>query len=111
MDRMARFWITIHHRDDYDPSTEDAAMHADIDALNDEMVARGVRVFVGGLHHAQMASSITILGDVQKGAHLKTDEHVGGFWVLDCENEAEAIEWGKKAAKACRAPVEVRQFH
>jgi hypothetical protein len=23
----------------------------------------------------------------------------------------EALEWGRKAAAACRAPVEVRQFH
>jgi len=108
---MPRFWITIHHRDDYDPATEDAAMHADIDALNDEMVENGARLFVGGLHHAQSATSISIDGNATPGAYLKTDEHVGGFWVLECANEAVAIEWGEKAAKACRAPVEVRQFH
>ncbi|MBL8059431.1 MAG: hypothetical protein JNK63_01805 [Chthonomonas sp.] len=86
-------------------------MHADIDALNDEMVEKGVRVFVGGLHHAQTATSISVEGCETQGAYLKTDENVGGFWVLECDDEATAIEWGKKAAKACRAPVEVRKFH
>lgn len=108
---MARFWISIHHRDNYDPSTEDEAMHADIDALNDEMVEKGVRLLVGGLHHAQTATSISVEGNQTQGAYLKTDEHVGGFWVLECADEAEAIEWGKRATKACRAPVEVREFH
>ena len=32
---------------------EDAAMDRAIDVLNDEMVAAGVRVFVGGLHPEQ----------------------------------------------------------
>jgi hypothetical protein len=35
-------------RYDYDPSAEDEAMSRDIDALNEEMVAAGVRIFVGG---------------------------------------------------------------
>ena len=46
---MAQYLVAIHHADDYDPSTEDEAMSRDIDALNDEMKAAGVRIFVGGL--------------------------------------------------------------
>jgi hypothetical protein len=46
---MTRYLVAIHHPDDYDPSFEDEAMSRDIDALNDEMVAAGVRIFVGGL--------------------------------------------------------------
>jgi hypothetical protein len=46
---MTQYLVTIHHPNDYDPATaEDEAMARDIDALNDEMVAAGVRVFVGG---------------------------------------------------------------
>lgn len=43
---MTRYLVAIHHPDDYDPSREDEAMERDIDALNDEMVAAGVRIFV-----------------------------------------------------------------
>ena len=46
---MAQYLVAIHHPDNYDPSREDKTMERDIDALNDEMVAAGVRVFVGGL--------------------------------------------------------------
>ena len=46
---MTQYLVAIHHPDDYDPSAEDEAMSRDIDALNDEMEAAGVRIFVGGL--------------------------------------------------------------
>jgi hypothetical protein len=44
------------------------------------------------------------------GPYLEAKEHVGGFWVLEAANLEEALEWGRKAAAACRAPVEVRPF-
>jgi hypothetical protein len=109
-----QFLVAIHHPDDYDPSMEDEAMTRDIDALNDEMVVAGVRVFVGGLQPANVAKSILLNTDgqlaVADGPYLKTDEHVGGFWVLECTSQEEALEWGRSATAACRAPVEVRQF-
>ncbi len=111
-----KYLVAIHHPDDYDPSlAEDEAMHRDIDVLNDEMVAAGVRVFVGGLHPASSAKSLRaqLNGKVliTDGSYLETKEHVGGFWVLECADMDEALEWGRKAVVACRAPVEVRPFH
>jgi hypothetical protein len=35
---------------------------------------------------------------------------VGGLWLLTCADMAEAVEWARKAAVACRVPVEVREF-
>ena len=46
-----------------------------------------------------------------EGPYLESQEHVGGFWILECPSMEEAIEWGKKATVACRAGVEVRQLH
>jgi hypothetical protein len=110
-----QYLVAIHHPDDYDPfAEEDEAMHHDIDVLNDEMVAAGVRIFVGGLKHVSEAKSLAQRSGevaVTDGPYLKTNEHVGGFWVLDVAGEAEAVEWGRKAVIACRAPVEVRPFH
>jgi hypothetical protein len=112
---MPQFLVAIHHPDDYDPSTEDAAMHADIDALNEEMIAAGARTFVGGLHDALEAVSLRAQPDgkvaVSRGPYLPGSEHVGGFWVLECADMDSAVEWGRKAVLACRAPVEVREFH
>ncbi len=110
-----KYLVAIHHRDDYDSSVEDEAMHRDIDVLNDEMVAAGIRIFVGGLHRANAAKSLRAKPDgkviVTDGPYLETKEHVGGFWVLEAADMDEALAWGRKAAAACRAPVEVRQFH
>ena len=113
---MPQYLVAIHHPDDYDPSVaEDDTMDRDIDVLNDEMVAAGVRIFVGGLHPARSAKSLRARPDGQvlitDGPYLETKEHIGGFWVLEATDMNEALEWGRKAAIACRAPVEVREFH
>jgi len=113
---MAQYLVAIHHPEDYDPSVaEDEAMRRDIDALNNEMKAAGVRIFVGGLHSASSATSLLAQPDgevlITNGPYLKTKEHVGGFWVLEAADLDQALVWGRKAAVACRAPVEVRAFH
>ena len=113
---MPQYWVAIHHPDGYDPAVaEDEAMHRDIDALNNEMKAAGVRVFVGGLRPASSAKSLRAKSKgevlVTDGPYLETKEHVGGFWVLKTADLDEALAWGRKAAVACRAPVEVRPFH
>ena len=55
---MKQYLVAIYHPDDYDPSTEDEAMSRDIDALNDEMKAARVRIFVGGLSPARSVRSL-----------------------------------------------------
>jgi hypothetical protein len=111
-----KYLVAIHHPDDYDPSVaEDEAMVRDICALNAEMVAAGVRISADGLQPARNAKSLRAQPDgevlITDGPYLQTKEHVGGFWVLECADLAEAVEWGRKAVVACRAPVEVRPFH
>lgn len=113
---MTRYLVAIHLPDDYDPAVaEDDAMRADIDALNDEMRAAGIRIFVGGMQPASRAVSVRVQPDgkelITDGPYLETKEHVGGFWVLEAADMDEALAWGRKAAVACRAPVEVRPFH
>ena len=113
---MAQYLVTIHHPDDYDPSVaEDEAMSRDIDALNDEMEAAGVRIFVGGLQPPSSAKSLRAQPNgkvlITDGPYIETKEHVGGFWLLEAADLDEALTWGRKAAVACRAPVEVRPFN
>jgi hypothetical protein len=110
---MPQYLVAIHHPDGYDGSTEGEAMMSDIHSLNEEMIAAGVRVFVGGLEPAGRAKSLRAQpnGEVllTDGPYLEAKEHVGGFWLLEAPDLDEALAWGRKAA-ACRAPVEVRQF-
>ena len=109
---MPQFLVAIHLPDDYDPALESDATVRDIGALNKEMVAAGVRTFVGGLAPAGKAKSLRTQPDgrvlITDGPYIESKEHIGGFWILETADLDEALAWGEKAAKACRAPVEVR---
>ena len=111
---MPQYLVAIHHPDGYDGSMEDEAMHRDIDVLNEEMIAAGVRLFAGGLRPASNAKSLRAQPGgkvlITDGPYLETKEHIGGFWILEAANLDEALAWGRKAVVACRAPVEVRPF-
>ena len=112
---MTQYLVAIYHPDDYDPSTEDEAMSRDIDALNDEMKAARVRIFVGGLSPARSVRSLRAQPAgkvlVTDGLYVEAKEHTAGFCVAEAADLDEALAWGREAAVACRAPVEVRQFN
>ena len=112
---MTQYLVAIHHPDGYDGSLEGEEMMREIDALNEEMQAAGARVFAGGLHPVSDARSLRKQPDgkvvVTDGPYLETKEHMGGFWVLEAADLDEALAWGRQAAVACRASVEVRPFH
>lgn len=112
---MPQYLVTIHRPENYDPTVEDAAMSRAIDLLNERMVAAGVRVFVGGLQPPATTKSVRVGAEgellVSAAPRVPGSGHVGGLWVLRCRDEEEALEWGRQAAVACRASVEVRPFH
>ena len=108
------YLIAIYLSDNYDKLVDTEAMERDIDVLNEEMVAAGVRVFVGGLSAVSTARSLRPQTNgeviVTDGPHARTNEHMAGFWVLKAADLNEALAWGRKAALASRASVEVRSF-
>jgi len=111
-----KFNVAIHRPNNYDHSVEITnEVMAAIDQVNQEMVDAGIRVFVGGLQTRRNAKSIHRAADgtlaVTDGPFLEAKDYVDGFWVLDVATIEEAVEWGKKAAAACRGSVEVRPFH
>ena len=81
---MPQYLVAVYHPDDYDPSVEDEAMGRDIDVLNEEMIAAGIRVFVGGLHPVKSAKSLPAQPGgkvlINDGPYLETKEHIGGFF-------------------------------
>jgi hypothetical protein len=110
-----KYLVAIHHPDNFDPSQVDKATVHDINVLNEEMEAAGVRFFAGGLRPASSAKSLRAKPNgevlVTDGPYLETKEHTGGFWILDVASLDEAAAWGRKAVVACRTPVEVRPFY
>jgi hypothetical protein len=111
---MTQYLLAVNHPQGYDPSAESEAMHRDIDALNEEMSAAGVTVFLGGLAPPGSARSLRAQPNgemlITDGPYLESKEHIGGFWVLEVATLEEALEWGAKAAVACGARIEVRPF-
>ncbi len=111
---MPQFLVAIQHPENYEPPADAEAMMRDIHALNREMIAAGVRDFAGGLEPARKAKSVRKQAGgevvVSDGPYLEAKEHVGGLWLLKCADMDEAVEWARKAAVACRVPVEVREF-
>ena len=112
---MPQYLIAIQHPNNYDPSLEGERTIRDIGALNEEMDAAGARFFAGGLESAPKAKSLRKKPDgkvaITDGPYIEAKEHIGGFWILEAADMDEALEWGRKAVIACRAPVEVRAFH
>ena|SRR5438128_1371322 len=111
---MKQYLLSIYHPDGETPPPEliDKVMR-DVDALNEELMAAGAWVFAGGLHPSSTATVVRF----QDGEVLTTDgpfvegkEHVGGFWVIKAPDLDSALEWGRKATRACTVPVEVRPF-
>jgi hypothetical protein len=102
--------------DDSSPETEETTeqiMKA-IHSLNLEMSAAGARKCAAGLSPAGDAKSLRSQPDgkvvTTDGPYTETKEHIGGFWILGAADLDEAVEWGRKAAVACRASGEVRQI-
>ena len=111
-----RFYVAIHRPKDYNHSQDvTREVMNDIDKVNDDMVDAGIRVFVGGLRPQSESKSIHRGPDgtltTTDGPYLETKEYIDGFWVLEVQTVEDAVEWGKKAAAACRGSVEVRPFH
>jgi hypothetical protein len=107
-----KYLVSIHRPNGYDGSLESEEMGREISALNVEMINAGIRLFVAGLEPTANARSIRLqpTGEtfVTDGPYLESKEFVGGFWVLEAADMDEALGWGRKAAKACRASVEIR---
>lgn len=58
---ITQYLVAIYRPENYDPAvSEDEAMGREIDALNDEMMTAGVRVFVGGLQPESSARSLRL---------------------------------------------------
>ncbi len=97
---MPHYLVTGYLPDDFDPSKVTEAMIRDIEALNDEMEAAGVRVLGLGLSPASSAKSLRAQpgGKVRitDGPYVETKEHVGGLLVLKAANMDEALAWARR---------------
>jgi len=111
---MAQYLLSVYHPEDGPmPPEQLEKIMADVDVVNDELRAAGAWVFAGGLHPSSTATVVRIEGGdilVTDGPFVEGKEHIGGFWVINAPDLDSALEWGRKAARACQVPIEVRPF-
>lgn len=112
---MAQYLLSVHNVEGQAPPEPDVLqqMFKDVDALNQEMQASGVWVFAGGLEEPHTATVVReVDGEIVTldGPFPEAKEQLGGFWVLDVADLEEALDWARRATRACRGPVEVRPF-
>jgi len=113
---MSQYLMSVWHDADYEvdfSGDEFQRIVAQVDAYNEELTAAGAWVFAGGLHPASSATVLRLSdGEVSMtdGPYAETKEQMGGFWVIEAADLDAALEWARKAARACEDPVEVRPF-
>jgi hypothetical protein len=88
-------------------------MYAQVSAVNEKIKAAGAWVFGGGLLPPQTATVVSNVDGrttMTDGPFPEAKEQIGGFWVIQCDDLDQALEWAKQCSAACLAPLEVRPF-
>jgi hypothetical protein len=80
--------------------------------FDQELVDAGVKVAGEGLQPSSTATTVKV-GEgtdrtVTDGPYAETKEQLGGFYLLECENLDEALEWAKKVPLQPGGSIEVR---
>lgn len=112
---MKQYLLSVYHPEDTAPPADIDQIMKDVDALNQELMSAGAWVFAGGLFPSSTATVVRL--SAESGEVLTTDgpfaegkEHIGGIWIIKAPDLDSALDWSRKATRACRIPVEVRPF-
>jgi hypothetical protein len=111
---MKQYLLSVYQPDG-DPPPADVleSVMRDVRAVDHELRAAGAWVFSGGLH---APSTATVLHPRREGMpmtdgpYVEGKEHIGGLTIIKATNLDDALEWGRKLARASTLPIEVRPF-
>ena len=95
---------------DATPEQMSAVMDA-YNAFGDEARAAGVMAGGEGLQPTSSATTIRVRDGervLSDGPFAETKEQLGGFYLLDCANLDEAVDWAARIPGAAYGSVEVR---
>ena len=111
---MKQYLLSIYQPDS-DPPPPDvlAEITRDVRAVDQELRSAGAWVFSGGLHGPSTATVIHPRREgvpMTDGPFVEGKEHIGGVTIISAANLDEALDWGRKLARATTLPIEVRPF-
>jgi len=113
---MTVYLLSVHVGEDVytaEPSKDTERMYAQVDVFNKELISSGSFVFADGLEPASTATVVKSQNGetiTTKGPYMATEEHIGGFWIINVPDLNSALAWAAKASVACEGPVEIRPF-
>ena len=84
-----------------------------IGTFNDSLKAAGHFVMAEGIHSGANAHVIDNRGGsgvVSPGSLYSEPERYTGFWIIDAEDKAQALEIAQGASRACNRKVELRAY-
>jgi hypothetical protein len=90
---------------------EAAAEMAAYEKYDKEAVAAGVFVAGEGLQPSSTATTMRIVGGervLTDGPFVETKEQIGGFYVLECKDLDEALDWAERCPASAHGSIEVR---
>jgi len=117
---MTQYFLTLPHDAAEEPTMESMqemdpaemeAVFAAVGAFNDALVKAGAFVTAGGLHPPSTAVTVDGTGETPRrvpGPFVEAAEYVGGFWIIEAEDEEKALTWAEQIASAMSARIEVR---
>ena len=111
---MKQYLLSICQPDgDPQPAEVLAEIMRDVRAVDEELRSAGAWVFSGGLHAPSTATVVHPRREempMTDGPYVEGKEHIGGVTIIKAANLDEALEWGRKLARATTLPIEVRPF-
>jgi hypothetical protein len=116
---VTQFFLTVPHdsaeeptMESMDPGVLEAALAA-VEEFNADLQKSGAFRFAGGLHPPSSAKTVDATSgepEVVDGPFVEAPEYVGGFWVIEADDEDAAVRWATQASKALGGRIEVRAF-
>jgi hypothetical protein len=79
---------------------------------NEELQRAGVLLALDGLHPPATGARVSFATGkptVTEGPFAEVKEVLGGYWMIDVESRAAAIEWAKRCPGSPNEVIEVRQ--
>lgn len=113
---MPQYLFSVHHdatEPKLSPEREQQG-YADTGAFNKKLIDGGHFVYANGISEPSEAILVDNrdgANKVTKESYIKGDRYLGGFWVVNFDDDQTAQQWALEASKACHQPVEVRRFH
>lgn len=82
--------------------------------FNRLLIDGGHFVYANGISEPSQATLVDNregAGKVSNEMYIKGTAYLGGFWIVNFNDDVTALQWAHDASKACNQTVEVRRLH